>query len=175
MPSAASFLTGVEAATSDAAPSIPAEVQALRDETPSELFDAWGMHSQAVTAAFDPLMDPMMDEGQRETSLREVAEIVSDLGANHSDVDQFATLAQQFTREPPSEEQEADLVRECVDGLRRKYGPEWLQVAADARRLAARDPRLVEYLEETRLGSHPKVVLRLAEIARSERLNGRLK
>jgi hypothetical protein len=44
----------------------------------------------------------------------------------------------------------------------------------DARRLVARDPRVKEFLDNTGLGNHPKVVARVVELARAAKLRGQL-
>lgn len=78
---------------------------------------------------------------------------------------------------PPDEATEAVWLSEVVEGLRREFGsPEAAERAADlAGAWVARDPRLLAWLEATRLGSHPRVVLALAKAAHTAHKAGKWK
>lgn len=75
----------------------------------------------------------------------------------------------------PDESTEAGWVSQINERLRSEFGSaEAAERAADlARAWVARDPRLCDWLERTRLGSHPRVVLALAKAAHNARKAGR--
>ena len=76
---------------------------------------------------------------------------------------------------PPSEEMEAGWISEIEDRLAREFGgQEAAERAADlAAAYIARDKRLCEWLEATRLGGHPRVVLAIAKAAHNARKAGK--
>lgn len=75
----------------------------------------------------------------------------------------------------PDEDTEAAWLPEVQERLAREFGgQEAGERAADlARAFVARDPALLAYLERTRLGSHPRVVLAIAKAAHKARNAGR--
>jgi hypothetical protein len=97
-------------------------------------------------------------------------------GVSAGDAVDLITIGAGIHRDgPPDEDTEAGWVREVNDRLRSEFGSaEAAERAADlARAWVARDPRLCAWLERTRLGSHPRVVLALARAAHNARKAGR--
>lgn len=76
---------------------------------------------------------------------------------------------------PPSEDVEQQWLREIPERLCQEFGsPEAAERAADlAAAYVGRDPQLLAWLEETRLGSHPRVVLAIAKAAHNARRAGK--
>ncbi|GCL64952.1 hypothetical protein [Pseudaquabacterium pictum] len=76
---------------------------------------------------------------------------------------------------PPDEATEVEWLREVDERLRREFGSaEAADRAADlARAWVQRDARLLAWLEATRLGSHPRVVLALAKAAHTAHKAGK--
>jgi len=182
-PSAPSaFLGGQGAAAGDGAGNlkkpevdVPLAVQELRKgDAARQLFTGASMHGE-LREDFERMVDPMLPEADRGARVAELSEMVADFNASHADVRMLLDHARTLARELPSPEQETEMQHQCREALRDRYGRDAEQVAEDARLLVARDPRLAEWLEETGLGNVPDVVLRFAELARSERGRGRLK
>lgn len=75
----------------------------------------------------------------------------------------------------PDEDTEAAWLPEVQERLAREFGGEEAgERAADlARAFVARDPALLAYLERTRLGSHPRVVLAIAKAAHKAHAAGK--
>ena len=97
-------------------------------------------------------------------------------GVSASDAMDLTTIGARIQREGiPDEATEAGWVSEINEGLRREFGS--AEAAERAANLAgawvARDPRLLAWLEATRLGSHPKVVIALAKAANTAFKAGR--
>lgn len=76
---------------------------------------------------------------------------------------------------PPDEATEVGWLREVDERLRREFGSaEAADRAADlARAWVQRDARLCDWLERTRLGSHPRVVVALAKAAHTAHKAGK--
>lgn len=96
-------------------------------------------------------------------------------GLDESAAIEMVEIGRSAAQRAPDEATEARWLAQCEDVLAREFGgAEAAARAADlARAYVARDPRLVEYLEETRLGSHPRVVLAVAKAAHNARRAGK--
>lgn len=113
----------------------------------------------------------------------EAAAVVNEWGATFkahgisaSDAMDLTTIGARIQRDGiPDEATEAGWISEINDSLRREFGSaEAAERAADlARAWVARDPRLCDWLETTRLGSNPRVVVALAKAAHKARNAGR--
>lgn len=104
-----------------------------------------------------------------------LAAVMTDIGATRDDVARFAGLADGLAAKAPTIEEKAAWERSAVKDLRAEYGPGFDAAMRDAQLMVRRDPRLKEFLDKTHLGSHPAVVLRFVELARSQRAKGFLK
>jgi hypothetical protein len=105
----------------------------------------------------------------------ELAEVATDLGMTPSDLSNLATYVRQLQASPPTADAIKDTQRATAARLLEVYGADADAAFKDARALAQRDPRFAAYLDKTGLGDHPSLVLRLAELARSQRGRGLLK
>ena len=102
--------------------------------------------------------------------------VMTDIGMDRGDVGKLAAFAAQYTAKPPTADEKAAHERTVIKELRAQYGDAaFAGVLEDAKKLVARDPRLAGFLDKTGLGSHPWVISRIAELARTERGRGRLK
>ena len=106
--------------------------------------------------------------------VNEVRQMAADVGAAPADVMTLRSVAAELTT-PPTAQQLADWSDQTVDLLNSTFAGTAAMALADARKLVARDPRLVRILDSNGIGSHPKVVLTLARLARAQRLEGKLK
>ena len=75
---------------------------------------------------------------------------------------------------PPDDAQVLSWQNAARSELTAAFGDSADLALADAQKLVADDPRLAEFLDSTGLGSHPRVVLQLAERARYLRTRGKL-
>lgn len=137
-------------------PEAPENVQALRQEdVAGKLYDR--------AAAYDGLD---FNDGTKA--------ILADLGVTQAEARQIDTATRQMKQNPPDQQQIEQWQREADELLRYEFHGSEQGALKDARNLAARDPRVREFLEQSGLGDHPQVVLIMARRARRERLNGRL-
>lgn len=100
--------------------------------------------------------------------------VAADVGASQSDVELFLSEGRALAKTPPSPEQKTQMRADASRQLGTVYGAGADKAIAAAQRLVARDPRLAAMLDRTGLGDSPKVVMRLAELANSQRARGRL-
>jgi len=150
-----------------------------------ELADAVGEHR-----ANDPERAMYADAGYYRDELKpaddspeQAAEVLSwkgilrDVGASPQQVAELKdVLGRELANGLPSEETRAQWATDAAEQLRRQYGEDGAREAlADANRMIARDPRLKVWLEKSGLGNHPAYVRAAVELARSQRLAGRLK
>lgn len=92
------------------------------------------------------------------------------------DVDDCITAGMGIAKSgPPDEATEARWLAQCADMLAREFGGAGpaARMADLARAYVARDKQLCTYLQETRLGSHPRVVLAIARAAHNARRAGK--
>lgn len=181
--------TGVEASEQLAAALYPApkprpvdtppnaEIAALREAEPARQVykdaDQFGPNGGAVrelALAVNPRGTAAELEGQQ----TRLAAVMTDIGMNRDDVSQLASFAEAYARKPPTAEEKAAHERAATKELRAQYGDGFDDAMADAMKLAKRDPRLHQFLGVTGLGSHPWVVSRMVELARSARARGQL-
>ena len=120
-------------------------------------------------------LNPRGTTAQLETAQTQWATVAADIGANRTDVSNWASFAAAFAAKPPTEAETAAFHRTAVKELRETYGPDFDQALTDARAITARDPRLKAMLDRTGLGNHPSVILRFAELGRAARAKGQLK
>ncbi|MCW5625089.1 MAG: hypothetical protein KIT73_10265 [Burkholderiales bacterium] len=121
------------------------------------LFLATEDNAEAVAAAGEEMREIFFDHGASTQEAQEVLELAA---AN------------------PIGSVSAETFKGWEDGAQRNlelvYGKEANAVLKDAQTLANRDPRVAELLRQTGFGSHPKIVLLFAKLARQERARGRL-
>lgn len=97
-------------------------------------------------------------------------------GLSSADASDLVTIGAGIQRNGiPDEATEERWLNEIPERLRSEFGsPEAAEQAADlARAWVARDPRLRQYLERTRMGSHPRIVLAVAKAARQAHKAGK--
>lgn len=132
----------------------------FRESLPDRLVDEWGV----------------IEAEQRETVLEELAEfrdLAGELQIGNSQVETLLGLQSQFDEVT---QDQADAWRaESTQSLVREYGARASELLDDARALVSQNPRLRAFLDEGARGNHPEVVRMVIDLARREKLAGRLK
>ncbi|PUE41426.1 hypothetical protein [Limnohabitans sp. Bal53] len=149
---------------------VPDAVQELRDQDNKR-----GMYQNAFTEVLPDQMlgDSDLPEPTQKAMVAELREMATDVAASPADVDLIRTIGNEL-QAPPSQAKLTEWSDQTADLLNSTFGGTASMALADARKLVARDPRLGRILENNGLGSHPKVVLTLARLARQARLDGKL-
>ena len=127
--------------------------------------DQLGDAPQGLALALDPTLSPEAAAGHAST----LASVMTDIGLGRDDVAQLSSFTTAYANNRPTDAERQAHERSAVSSLRDIYGERTSEVLADARALAQRDPRVTQFLNQTGLGSHPWVVLRLAEVSQSAR------
>lgn len=153
----------------------PANIAALRTAEGAARI-LYKPEKQIGTAARELVLatNPAGTEAALQKQTVELANVAVDLGLDQNDLHQFAAFANTYQANPPSAEEKRAGELAAIKDLRRMYGADFDTALAAGQALAKRDPRFAAYLDATGLGSHPHVVLRLADLGLSERARGRL-
>lgn len=157
---------------------LPESVKTLRAND-SKIYDP--------TAAYSDITDDdLLGEAPLESHPPEMKQVIAqelrgmmnDVGLANVEAREIVTVARGLAKEPPTEETEARWVAEINKKLLDQNDQNQARADADlelARQLVRRDPRVRDILNSTRLGSHPRVVEVIVQLARAEKLAGRLK
>lgn len=150
---------------------LPAEVKALREADPVRRIynDAKTFKDAGIGQALEELG---IEGEQLQVEQRAWAGVMGDMGVSATEATDLVQLALMDTPEPAVIEGWAG---EAMQGLRDAFGDDADQALADARLLISRDPRVKDFLNRTRMGNHPRVVLLAAERARAAFAAGTLK
>ena len=166
-----------EAQPAEAAPlvDVPAEIQAMREQARAE-DPAMRMYppEKQLVAIPETMFDtvPEMSVEQRAATVAELRRISADLGFGNNDLREINTHLREVEASPLDVGQAR---AEASKQLARVFGKDADQALADARKLVMRDKRVARFLEDTGLGDHPAIVLKIAKQARSLRQKGKLK
>jgi len=124
----------------------------------------------------DTVQDHPEDNDQVRAFRAEAREQFADLGLSDQDArDVVGVINAELQAGIPAAETRAQWQEQALNDVVRQYGKDAPARIAEARALVARDPRVQKILDDTGLGSHPRVVALMIERARSERGRGRLK
>jgi hypothetical protein len=160
-------------APAPAAPAAPAATPAPPkgdEQTAAEvLFDGANDHGDAERAIQNTLIETDLTTPEEAAAVaQEWRPVFQTLQLNSSESTAMANLGAAVYRNPPSPETLAGWANEAKAALLQDFGPGGVgQALADAKAWVARDPKLVQYLNETGLGSHPSVVRLAAAKARA--------
>jgi hypothetical protein len=133
------------------------------------LFDGANDHGDAERAIQNTLIETDLTTPEEAAAVaQEWRPVFQTLQLNSSESTAMANLGAAVYRNPPSPETLAGWANEAKAALLQDFGPGGVgQALADAKAWVARDPKLVQYLNETGLGSHPSVVRLAAAKARA--------
>lgn len=167
------YPTNAEAAP-EAAPN--AEVAALRNAVKAQrtLYPDQNQYGDDTLTDLARATSPAGSDRSTGQQKVEWASVARDIGLNGNDLSTLAGYAAAYTQAPPTAEERRANELSTIRQLRMTYGPQFDGVFEDAKALVARDPRFMEYLNRTGLGSHPKVVMRIAELGITARGRGQL-
>lgn len=132
-----------------------------RESLPDRLVDEWGV----------------IEADQREAVLEQIAEyrdLAGELQIGNGQVEELLGMQQQF--DEVTEDQAEAWRAESQQSLVREHGgAKASELLADARALVQQNPRLRAFLDEGARGNHPTMVRMVIDLARREKLAGRLK
>lgn len=111
----------------------------------------------------------------RKAALAEVREMAADLELSVAEVRDIREVRAILKDRPPSDEQRAAWREQALADLKKEFGDDYKAALRDARTLVKRDPRLVQILDGSDFGNHPKVVRMIVQSAHRARMAGRLK
>ncbi len=107
-----------------------------------------------------------------QTVQREARELLADVGASMEDARELERVVVELGGKIPTEEQRAQLRAQTEEMLRREYGRDAGAALEAARQLVARDPRW--FAIAGILGDSPRFVRKMVDLARREKVRGRL-
>jgi hypothetical protein len=102
----------------------------------------------------------------------EIGRMAQDVGATPADLTQWVGFAREAQNATPR--QLEDWADDAARRLSQIHGADFDAALTDAEKLLARDPRAAQLLHDSGLLHRGDVVIRLIELARSERARGRL-
>lgn len=156
----------------DIAASVPAEIRSLREararEPANALFGETALGDEIVEAT---LNDVNYAPEVRRAYADEYKRLASDNGMTANEALEAASI---INAPIADERTQSRWGRQTEESLKMQYGDEWQSRLADAKRLVNRDPRVAKIIESRGLGNNPKIVSLLCDLARRERLKGRL-
>ncbi|CAE6747126.1 hypothetical protein R69658_02540 [Paraburkholderia aspalathi] len=152
---------------------VPDNIKALREAdaerrlyTAEKTYSGVQIESAMETTEGDPAIKAVV--------ARETREIFADIGASTDDAQQIIDAASRFSAEPITPERDASNANDAIDALNREFGNDAADALKAAQKMVLRDPRLARILDESRLGNDPLIVVKLAQLARSQRARGKL-
>ncbi|MFM0071852.1 hypothetical protein PQQ86_11830 [Paraburkholderia sediminicola] len=152
---------------------VPDNIKAMREAdaerrlyTPEKTYSGVQIETAMENAEGDPALKAVV--------ARETREWLADIGASTDDAQQLVDAASQFSTEPVSPERDAANTNDAIGALNREFGQDATQALKAAQQMVLRDPRLARFLDESRLGNDPAIVVKLAHLARSQRARGKL-
>jgi len=153
------------------------ELQALRDADGLASVNLEGSF-RGETADIRSMLEASSLEAtpqQIAAGVLEFKAMAHDLQVVPEDVTMLTSMAKAAIAQPPTEQEVEAQKAESMAALRAAYPATYDKVLADTKQLVQRDPRVADFLNRTMLGSNPRVVMRLAELAVQARSRGRLK
>jgi len=161
-PAAGTLLAG-------AAPN-PAELAPTEETAAERMFGSRESLRTDYGPAFKNSLDQLSDATgitpeQREAMLDEAAEIFSDARINSTEASGLYGLLATHMTAPADDTMEQEWATETRRELRQRYGDDAGRRLEAAQKFVAARPDLKRTLDETGLGSHPRIVLALTEKA----------
>ncbi|MBX9629563.1 MAG: hypothetical protein K2X67_03495 [Burkholderiales bacterium] len=151
---------------------VPAEIRELRAQRSKEPASALFGGSEFGDELFEAtLTDTSVPTETRRAVADEFARMSGDLSMTSNEVAEVASV---LNAPIADERTQSRWGRQAEEMLKVQYGDSWEQRLADAKKLLHRDPRVARIVEQRQIGNHPKLVLMLCDLARRERLKGRL-
>jgi hypothetical protein len=153
---------------------VPEGIAKLREGDPA-MYAPETPYEQAISA--DDFAEDETPEEVKSAVIGELRRMAHDTGIAPDELREVVSIGKQLAAEPPTPEIELQWQQQAVKRVLELNDQDVKRAQADidlARALVARDPRLVKILEATRLGNDPRVIEKFVQLARRERLRGRL-
>lgn len=142
---------------------LPAAVQALRDADPArKVYDDATAYTHAGIG--EALVEMGIEGVDQQAEHRAWTGALADMGVTS---DEAKGLVQLAMSDAPEQAAIEAWPSEAKQALQEAFGDDADQALADARLLIRRDPRVRDFLNRTRMGDHPRVVLLAAQRARA--------
>ncbi|KQR90199.1 hypothetical protein ASG35_03030 [Burkholderia sp. Leaf177] len=151
-------------------PNVPAEVAKLRDTSERRMFSPQGTFASVQLEA--AMKDVTIDPAIKTAVAAEYREVFADIGASAQDAQEIVDAVGRFTAEPMTPERDAKNANSAIQMLTEHYGADAKAALASAVEMVTRDPRFARVLEVSRLGNDPQTVLKLCQLARSQKARG---
>lgn len=149
---------------------VPDAIRELRDDPLRRMFSPQGTYASVQLEA--AMKDVAADPEIKAAAAAEFREIFADIGASPQDAHELVDAATRFTAEPMTAERDASNTNAAIQLLNEHFGNDAKSALAAAQQIIARDPRIARMLETSRLGNDPQTVLKIAQLARSQRARG---
>ena len=139
--------------------------------------DRAGVINTAVNAAEDlaVALNPAGNTAQLKSQAADLTTAFASAGFDRHDVESIAGFARANVLTPPTEDQVRAHQLTALRDLREAHGPGFDAALSAAKALVKATPTLGKFLEQSKLGNHPAMVLRLAELGLMARARGVLK
>jgi len=118
-------------------------------------------------------LNPQLSPEERAAAAREMRETYADMSLRADEARDLHAVVDQITEQVTPEtvqKWQGEAANEAVQ----RYGAAADEKLALAVKLVRRDPSVVDFLEKTGLGNHPRFVSKFIELAERERAKGRL-
>lgn len=153
---------------------IPENIKNLRKEDEArQMFNAQSTYGDVPLEDVFAKVEGFGGE-EKAAAAHEYREIFADFELSGPEAKEFLSLAQELHADMPTAETEVAWQNQAVKRLVEVHGDGAAAAVDLAKQLVARDPRIGAILEATRLGSHPRVIELVVEIAQRQKLRGRL-
>jgi hypothetical protein len=153
---------------------VPEAIAKLREGN-SAMYAPEMPYEQAITS--DDFADDGTPAEAKAAVVNELRRMAHDTGIEPIEMREVVNIAKELAADPPTPETELQWQQAAVKRVMELNSGDIAAAQRDvdlARQLVARDPRLVKILEATRLGNAPRVIEKFVQLARRERLRGRL-
>lgn len=154
-------------AVADITIEVPEAVQKLRAERV-------GIHSPDATFRSEINVESVEQPELAAAVSTELRMLAGDAGMSAVQVREFADLVKAREANPPTEEQLAASEKETLHALHREFGADAKARLEEAKALVARDSRVSAIIDHYGLGSDLKTVRMIIDLARSQKIAGRL-
>jgi hypothetical protein len=129
-----------------------------------------------INLGADDLFDDGASQAHIDAANAETGRVlVNDFALPATDAKETLNVLREARANPPTAAQLGEMSRDAYKRVQEKYGKSANQVLNDAKRLIARDPRVVRVLNETGMGNHPAIVMKACESALRLKAAGKFK
>jgi hypothetical protein len=129
-----------------------------------------------INLGADDLFDDGASQAHIDAANAETGQVlVNDLALPPIEAKEALNVLREARANPPTAAQLGEMGRDAFKRVQERYGKDAGKVLEDAKRLIARDPRVVRVLNQTGMGNHPSIVLKACEAALRLKAAGKFK